>query len=71
MTDGTIDVFVTGDTPSKMVKFQPGTTNGRILLERHFGTRLDRCGVLWVEDTECDTIFNLIDDAGLWTETRG
>ena len=71
MTDGNIDVFVTGDTPSKMIKFQPGTTQGRKTLERNFGTRLDKCGVLWVSDSECDSVFNLLDEAGLWTETRG
>ena len=71
MADGNIDVFVTGDTPSKMIKFQPGTTHGRKLLERNFRTRLDKQGVLWVSDSEADSIFDILDDSGLWTETRG
>ena len=71
MTDGHIDVLVTGDTLTGLIKFQPASEDGRTHLKKHYGARLDKQGALLVYDSESELVFDLIDENGIWTETRG
>ena len=71
MTGRQIDVLVTGNTKENTLAFQAATTLARKTLELHYGTRLDNRGVLTVFDTEAESVFDKLDENGLWTETKG